>query len=129
MKVLGVLRSLGPGRNSQAWGSQVDQGTFQDSESIKANEKLTYELDNGHRRPKKTRRIIKALEILRYLGLDAWALWGSSGLPGALCGFPGALLYSLGVLLGFFWDSLGSPATFRKLPWGPSLVFATLIFE
>jgi hypothetical protein len=81
-------------------GKPGDQGTLQDSENIKANEKLPYELDNGHRRPKKIRRIIKALEILRYLGLDAWALWGSSGLPGALCGFPGALLYSLGVLLG-----------------------------
>ena len=129
MKV--VLRSLVPGRNSQAWGSQVDQGTFHDSESIKAHEKLPYELDNGHRRSKRTRRTIKALAILRYLGLEAWALCGSSGLPGALCGFPGALLYSVRVLLTFFWDSLGSPGTFLKLPWAPwvpSLVFAILVF-
>ena len=49
--------------------------------------------------------------------LGAWALWGSSGLREVLCGFPCALLYSRGVLLGFFWDSLGSPGTFVKLLW------------
>ena len=100
MKVLRVLRSLGPGRNSQAWGSQVTKVLFRTRRMLKQMRNCLMNLTMGHRRPKRTRRIIKALEILRYLWLEAWALLVSNGLPGALCGFPGALLYSLGVLLG-----------------------------
>ena len=64
--------------------------------------------------------------------LGAWALWASSGLREVLRGFLCALLYSLGVLLGFSWDFLGSPGTFLKLPWAlwvPLLVFVILVFR
>jgi hypothetical protein len=74
VKVLRVLRFLGPGSNLQAWEGQVTKELVRDPKTLK----LPHELDNGHRRPRRTRKIMKTLKMMGRLGPLGlqWASWG-----------------------------------------------------